>query len=172
MNLSWGVVPIMAEEKDNMDVLFDHAVDQSVKAGCIKNGELVVITAGAPLGVAGTTNMLKVHLVGNILVLGVGATAHTACGNLCVVENEREAFEKFRSGDILVISQTSNRLLPLLREAAGIITETPGLNSHAAIVGMTLDMPVLVGADNATKILKSGTTVTLDSEHGCVMYKK
>ena len=172
MNLSWGVVPIMAEEKDNMDVLFDHAVDCTMNAGCIKNGELVVITAGAPLGVAGTTNMLKVHLVGNILVQGTSATPHTACGNLCVVENEKEAFEKFRPGDILVISQTSNRLLPLIREAAGIITEAPGLNSHAAIVGMTLDKPVLVGAENATKILKSGTTVTLDGEHGCVMYKK
>ena len=172
MNLSWGVIPIMAEEKDNMDVLFDHAVDCTIKAGCIRNGELVGITAGAPLGVAGTTNMLKVHLVGNILVQGVSATPHSACGNLCVVDNEKEAFEKFRPGDILVISQTSNRLLPLIREAAGIITELPGLNSHAAIVGMTLDMPVLVGAENATKILKSGTTVTLDGEHGCVMYKK
>jgi len=170
MNMSWGVVPIMAEEKDNMDVLFDHAVDCAVKAGVIKNGELVVITAGAPLGVSGTTNLLKVHLVGNILVQGTGATKHTACGNLCVVNNEKEAFDRFRPGDILVISQTSNRLLPLMKEAAGIITEAPGLNSHAAIVGMTLDLPVLVGAENATKILKSGTTVTLDSEHGSVMF--
>ncbi len=170
MNMSWGVVPIMAEEKDNMDVLFDHAVDCAVKAGVIKNGELVVITAGAPLGVSGTTNLLKVHLVGNILVQGTGATKHTACGNLCVVNNEKEAFDRFRPGDILVISQTSNRLLPLMKEAAGIITEAPGLNSHAAIVGMTLDLPVLVGAENATKLLKSGTTVTLDSEHGSVMF--
>ncbi|MBQ4617867.1 MAG: pyruvate kinase [Clostridia bacterium] len=170
MNLSWGVLPIMAEEKDNMDILFDHAVDCAVKAGYIQNGELVVITAGAPLGVSGTTNLLKVHLVGNILVQGVGATKHTACGNLCVAENEKDAFDKFRPGDILVISQTSNRLLPIMKEAGGIITEQPGLNSHAAIVGMALDKPVLVGADNATRILKSGTTVTLDSEHGSVMY--
>ncbi len=171
MNLSWGVLPIMAEEKDNMDILFDHAVECAVQAGYVKNGELVVITAGAPLGVSGTTNLLKVHLVGNILVQGTGATNHTACGNLCVAANEKEAFDKFRPGDILVISQTSNRLLPLMKEAAGIITEAPGLNSHAAIVGMTLDKPVLVGAENATKLLKSGTTVTLDSEHGSVMFK-
>ncbi|MBR5134007.1 MAG: pyruvate kinase, partial [Clostridia bacterium] len=159
MNMSWGVLPIMAEEKDNMDVLFDHAVDCAVRAGYVKNGELVVITAGAPLGVSGTTNLLKVHLVGNILVQGTGATQQTACGNLCVAANEKEAFDKFRPGDILVISQPSNRLLPLMREASGIITETPGLNSHAAIVGMALDKPVLVGAENATRILKSGTTV-------------
>ncbi len=169
MNLSWGVIPIMGEEKDNIDVLFEHAVDRAVEAGCIRNGELVVITAGAPLGISGTTNLLKVHLVGNILVQGTAATAENACGNVCVVANEKEAFERFRSGDILVIPFTTNRLLPLMREAAGIITEAPGLNSHAAIVGMTLDKPVLVGAENATKILKSGTTVKIDGEHGCVM---
>lgn len=169
MNLSWGVIPLMAEEKDNIDALFDHAVDRAVQAGCIKNGELVVITAGAPLGVSGTTNLLKVHLVGNILVQGTAATEQSACGNVCVATSEKEAFERFRSGDILVVPYTANRLLPLMREAAGIITEASGLNSHAAIVGMTLDKPVLVGAENATKILKSGTTVKLDGEHGCVM---
>ncbi len=169
MNLSWGVVPLIAEEKDDMDVLFDHAVDCAVRAGYISSGELVVITAGAPLGVSGTTNLLKVHLVGNILVQGMSATDHSCCGNLCVVSNEKQAFERFRPGDILVLPQTSNALLPLLKEAAGIIAESPGLNSHAAIVGMALDKPVLVGATNATRLLKSGTTVTLDGERGAVI---
>ncbi len=169
MNLSWGVVPLMAEEKDNMDVLFDHAVDCAVKAGYVASGELVVITAGAPLGVSGTTNLLKVHLVGNILVQGEPATAHTVCGNLCVAKDEKQAKERFRPGDILVIPQTTNALLPILKEASGIVTEATGLNSHAAIVGMALDKPVLVGATNATKLLKSGTTVTLDGERGAVI---
>ena len=170
MNLSWGVIPLMADEKDNVDELFDHAVDCSMKAGYLNNGDLVVITAGAPLGVSGTTNLLKVHLVGNILVQGKGATNYTACGNLCVAADEDAALQNFRPGDILVIPATSNRLLPLLKEAAGIITETPGLNSHAAIVGMALEKPVLVDATNATRILKSGTTVTLDGERGVVMF--
>lgn len=170
MNLSWGVEPIMAEEKDNMDALFDHAVDCAMNAGYLSSGDLVVITAGAPLGVSGTTNLLKVHLVGNVLVQGKGATCYTACGNLCVARSEEEALENFRPGDILVIPQTSNNLLPLLKEASGIITEAAGLNSHAAIVGMALEKPVLVNACNATRILKSGTTVTLDAERGIVMY--
>ena len=158
------------EEKDNMDELFDHAVDRAVAAGYLTSGDLVVITAGAPLGISGTTNLLKVHLVGNILVQGKGATGYSACGNLCVARDEEEAFATFRPGDILVIPQTSNHLLPLLKEAAGIVTEIPGLNSHAAIVGMALEKPVIVGAAAATKILKSGTTVTLDAERGIVMF--
>ena len=170
MNLSWGVVPLMAEEKNSMDDLFEHAVGRAVEAGYLSSGDLVVITAGAPLGVSGTTNLLKVHLVGNILVQGKGATDYAACGNLCVAQDEEDALAHFRPGDILVIPQTSNNILHLLKECSGIVTEAPGLNSHAAIVGMALEKPVLVNAQNATKILKSGTTVTLDGERGVVMY--
>ena len=62
-NLSWGVIPVMCEEKSNTDELFQHAVDVAVKTGIIGRGDVVVITAGIPLGQSGTTNMLKVHEV-------------------------------------------------------------------------------------------------------------
>ena len=169
MNLSWGVIPILGDLKATMDELFDHAVERATDAGLLESGDLVVITAGAPLGISGTTNLLKVHLVGNILVQGKGATNYTACGNLCVARDEEEAKANFRAGDILVIPQTSNNILHLLKEASGIVTEQSGMNSHAAIVGMALEKPVLVGAQGATSILKSGTTVTLDAERGVVM---
>lgn len=172
MNLSWGVIPLLAEEKTDVDDLFEHAVELAVNKDLLASGDLVVITAGAPLGISGTTNLLKVHLVGNILVQGTGVGHLHACGNLCVASDEEDALERFRPGDILAIPQTSNRLLPLMKEAAGIITEADGLNSHAAIVGMALEKPVLVGAKNATHILKSGTTVTLSTERGVVIYGK
>jgi pyruvate kinase len=63
MNLSWGVTPIMCEEKDNTDELFDHAIDMAEQHKLVAEGDLVVITAGIPLGMSGTTNMLKVHTV-------------------------------------------------------------------------------------------------------------
>ncbi len=169
MNLSWGVIPVLTEEMESIDDLFEHAVQKATAAGLLKSGDLVVITAGAPLGISGTTNLLKVHLVGNILVQGIGATHASVCGNLCVAKNEEDALKHFRSGDILVIPQTSNNILHLLKEASGIVTEAAGLNSHAAIVGMALDKPVIVEAGGATNILKSGTTVTLDAERGVVI---
>lgn len=61
--LSWGVFPVMCQEKQNTDELFDHAVEVSKNAGVVKRGDLAVITAGIPLGISGTTNMLKVQLV-------------------------------------------------------------------------------------------------------------
>lgn len=168
LNMSWGVVPLLIEEKSTADELFEHAVDKAEKRGLLIAGEIVVITAGVPLGVSGTTNMLKVHVVGHVLLSGKGITNKTVCANICVCNNDTEAFEKFVDGDILVIRQTNNELLPILRKASGIITEVGGLNSHAAIVGLSLDIPVIINAENATQILKSGTNVKIDASRGIV----
>lgn len=168
LNLSWGVYPIMCMEKDTTDSLFEHAVERAVESKLIQRGDLVVITGGAPVGISGTTNIVKVHLVGDILVNGNGINRLSASGSICVAENEEEAVRKFKDGDILVIPETSNAIINILKKCTGIITEKPGMTSHAAIVGMTLDIPVICGAKNATKILKSGTIVTMDGSHGLV----
>jgi pyruvate kinase len=168
MNLSWGVIPIMVEEKDNTDELFDHVVNVAKNNGLVKDGELVVITAGVPLGMSGTTNLLKVQLVGDVLVSGTGVTKGNVCGNVCVCKSSEEVKNNLSEGDVLVVPETTNGLLPYLRQASAIIAERPGMNSHAAIVGLALDKAVIVGANNATKILKSGTTVTVDSTRGIV----
>ncbi|MEA5003448.1 MAG: pyruvate kinase [Christensenella sp.] len=168
LSMSWGVIPLEVEQKDNTDELFATVVDTAKEAGYLKNGDLVVIMAGVPLGIAGTTNLLKVHIVGNVLVKGVGVNNMCASGNLCVANTEKQARQLFKSGDILVIPKTSNYILDLMKQSAGIITEDDNLDSHAAIVGMALDIPVLVGAVSATQILKSGTHIKLDAERGLV----
>ncbi len=168
MNLSWGVYPVMLQEKSTTDELFDHVVDMAAQAGYLNSGDLVVITAGVPLGISGTTNLIKVHVVGNILLAGTGITHGNICANLCVAKNEEEARHNFTKGDILVVPQTSNSMIDLIRDSSGIIAEQDGLNSHAAIAGLTLDKPVIIGAQNATTILKNGITVQLDAERGIV----
>lgn len=168
LNLSWGVYPLLVEEMTTTDELFDHSVKTAVKAGLLQSGDLVVITAGVPLGISGTTNLLKVHIVGDVLVSGMGIVHSNVCGNLCVCKDEAEALKNFREGDILVIPKTSNNIMSLIKKSSGIICEQEGASSHAAVVGLTLDLPVIVGAKNATDILKSGTTVTLDATRGIV----
>lgn len=168
LNMSWGVVPVMTKESDNTDALLDDAVSSAVKKGLLHEGDLVVITAGIPLGVSGTTNLLKVEIVGDALVTGTGIVHATVCGNLCVCKNEEEAIKNFKEGDILVIPSTSNNIMSIIKKSSGIITEQEGASSHAAVVGLTLDLPVIVGAKGATQILKSGTTVILDGTRGIV----
>lgn len=168
LTLSWGVQPLFVEEVSNTEELFDNCVKAADKAGFVQDGDLVVITAGVPLRISGTTNLLKVQIVGDVLVHGIGIVNSSICGNLCVCKNEEEAVANFKEGDILVIPQTSNRIMSLIKKSSGIIAEQGGASSHAAVVGLTLDLPVIVGAENATQILKSGTTVTMDGQRGIV----
>ncbi len=168
LNMSWGVIPLMIGEADNTDDLFELAVQAGENAGLLHDGELVVMTAGVPLGVSGTTNLMKVHVVGHILVTGKGVTRESCCGRLCVCGDAEDAQKDFKDGDILVVSQTSNAMLPLVRKASGLILEDDNPNGHGAIAGMSLNLPVIIGAEGATKILKSGAVVTLDADRGVV----
>ncbi len=168
MNLSWGTIPIAVEEKSDTDELFDHAVERAQEEGLVKISDLVVITAGIPLGISGTTNMLKVHVVGNILVKGTGITDGAVHGTLCVAHDEELAIRQFQSGDILVVPQLTERLLNIVRHASGIITEAGGENNMAEIVGRAMEIPVLINAPHACDLLKNGISVTLDARNGIV----
>ena len=168
MGLSWGVIPVMLEEKTSTDELFEHIVAVAEEHGLVQAGDIAVITAGIPLGISGTTNMLKVHLVGDVLVSGTVVNELSTCGPLCVCKTEEEALQKFRRGDILVLPKTTNATMPLIRQASGIVTEMDGVNSHAAIAAMALDKPAIVGAAHATDLLRSGTTVKLDGVRGAI----
>ena len=110
----------------------------------------------------------KVQLVGDVLLSGMSASNKSVCGTVCVAKNTAEALKNFKDGDILVIPETNNDLVGILRKASAIITEKSGLTSHAAVVGMTLDIPVICGAEGATEILKNGTTITIDGSRGQV----
>lgn len=171
MNLSWGVAPALIDELTTTDELLEHAVARAVDIGMLGHGDLAVITAGIPLGVSGTTNMLKVQIVGNVLVSGVGVAPGYVCGTLCVAHDETEARNNFVDGSILVIPEVTPQLIPLLRGAAGIICERGTADSCAAIIGQTLSIPVITEAIDATKILKTGTTVTFDADKGIVCGK-
>ena len=168
LNLSWGVVPMLIDEVEDTDVLFDRAVDAAERTGLVHSGDLVVITAGVPLGISGTTNMMKVHVVGHVLLTGDGVTQRSVSARLCVCKRLSDIPKRFRDGDILVVPETNNTIVEYLRRCSGIITEEGGANTHAAIVGLAMDKPVLTGAQHATELLKSGAVVCLDAKAGRV----
>lgn len=168
--LSWGVIPYLVKEAFTTDEMFDMGVDKALESGLVKNGDLVVITAGVPIGVSGTTNILKVHIVGKVLVQGTGVGTGSVTGELCVAKTAEEAIENFVEGNILVVPFTTNAMLPVLKRASAIIVEEAGIGTHAATVGLALEIPVIVGAENATLILKNGSVVTIDADRGIVYY--
>lgn len=168
LNLYWGVEPLLLEREDNAEELFNHAVEAAERAGLVSRGDLTVLTAGVPLGITGTTNLIKVQVAGQILVTGQGITRKKACGPLCVARDAEELKKNYHAGDIIVVPETTNEMMPELKTALALVTEKEGGNSHGAIVGLTLDIPVIVGAENAVDILKSGAVVSVDAETGAV----
>ena len=165
--LSWGVETVLTEQLQSTDDVIDMSVQKALENNLIKRGDLVVITAGVPVGVVGTTNLIKVHIVGDVLVSGAGVGKKSVTGRVVVVE-ENEIPTDFTEGDILVTIATDKELIPVIEKAAGIITEEGGLTSHAAIVGLHYGIPTVVGANNATQILKTGDIITVDAATGLI----
>ena len=169
MLLMWGVQPVLRGEVTNSDEMVDSAISSAVSSGIVKDGDLVLITAGVGGTTAvTTTNMIRVHVVGNVLLRGVGIGQNSVTGKVCVANSIKDVQNKFQAGEILVIAGVDEETAPYAAKAAAIIAEEGGLTSHAAVVGIHAGIPVLVGVDGATERLTDGATVTVDASRGLV----
>ncbi|WP_156857697.1 pyruvate kinase [Oceanobacillus sp. AG] len=164
--LVWGVHPVQGEKTDSTDEMLDVAIERALSAGICSHGNRVIITAGVPVGESGTTNLLKVHIIGDVLAKGQGIGRQSAYGKAVIALNKEEAIQKVSSGDILVTYGTDRDMMPAIEKAGGIITVEGGLTSHAAVVGLSLGIPVIVGVENALELLKDGQDVTIDGTKG------
>ena len=173
LSLSWGITSLMMPLAHSTDELIEMSTALAKENGFLHNGELAVVTAGVPVGISGTTNMIKIHMVGNCLATGVGvgpenAAVSNATGKACVCRTLDEVRAKFKPGMVLVVPSTSNEMLNYVRDAAALVVEEPGLNSHAAIVGKALLKPTVVGAVGATSHIRDGLMIAVDCAHGSV----
>jgi len=170
LNLTWGCVPIYCDNlKENTEV-FDVAIEKSLEIGIAKDGDLIVIAAGVPVGIAGTTNTLKVQIVGDVLARGRGVGAKSVSGKANVVKVEN-LDKYFMQGDILVSTKTSNEMMPLIKKASALIVgswEKDIDNSHAEIVAKALDIPVIICKEKVIDLISDGLPITVDPVQGFV----
>lgn len=162
--LVWGVHPVLIEETEGTDDLFEESIKRALQNGYINNGDLIILTAGTPASVSGGTNLLKVHVVGDVLLEGMGI-GEPIQGPLRII-NSPEDLNRIQKGDIVVISGADEMLSPYLERISGIISEEGGLTSNAAIMGLTSNIPVIVGATGAVSIFQDGMMVTMDTPRG------
>ncbi|MBQ6713334.1 MAG: pyruvate kinase [Selenomonadales bacterium] len=163
-----GVKTILGHFCKNSDEMVGNGVDSAVEAGAVKEGDLVVITAGVPVGISGTTNMIRVQVIGDVLLRGAGIGQRAAVGNCCVASSIKDIKEKFKPGDILVTNGINEETARYAAQASAIITEEGGLTSPAAIIGVSCGIPVIVGAKEARTILHDQDRVTVDAARGAV----
>lgn len=168
MQLLWGVEAVLGVQSHNSDDMVTNSVNSALQAGAIKEGDLIVLTAGVPVGLTGTTNMLRVYIVGNVLLKGTGVGQKVVSGKVCVANSSKDVQQKYQPGDVLVINAIDDETAKYAATAAAIIAEEGGLTSHAAIVGISYGMPVIVGAEGAISRLNDGMIVTVDAVRGSV----
>ena len=167
LSLSWGVYTVNCQSAENTDDLIDNSIESCKEKGFIQDGELVVVTAGVPTGVSGTTNLIKVHVVSEEICHGIGVGKSTVEGIVKFVRSGQTC-ENFNEGDILVTTMTDIEMNPYIEKASAIITEQGGMTSHAAIVGLNLGKPVIVSANGILSNVEDGELITIDASRGVV----
>ncbi|EFA25988.1 pyruvate kinase [Pediococcus acidilactici] len=168
--VNWGVHPIVAERPATTDEMFELAANKAVDLGFAKEGDLILVTAGVPVGESGTTNMMKLQLIGSKLASGQGVGDETVIGKAVVATSADEANQKAVEGGILVTKTTDKDYLPAIEKSSALVVENGGLTSHAAVVGISMGIPVIVGVQNATSILSDDELITVDSRRGIIYH--
>ncbi|WP_077214221.1 pyruvate kinase [Bacillus dakarensis] len=166
--LVWGVYPQLGQFAATTDDMLESAVEESLNSSIVKHGDLVVITAGVPVGETGTTNLMKIHVVGDVLVKAQGIGRKSTYGKVVIAHSAEEALAKVKEGSVLVTIGSDADMVPAIEKCSALITEEGGLTSHAAVVGLSLGIPVIVGAEKATSLMKDGQEVTVDAARGVV----
>jgi pyruvate kinase len=166
--VNWGVFPTVAEKPTTTDEMFDLAAQKAVDLGFASEGDLILITAGVPVGERGTTNVMKVQMIGSKLLQAQGIGESTVVAHAVVAKSADEAIKNAKDGMVLVVPTTDKDYMPAIEKAAALIVEDGGLTSHAAVVGIAQDIPVIVGAKDATSTVVDGELVTVDPRRGIV----
>lgn len=166
--LQWGVYPQMGKKVSSTDDMLEGAVTECLNSGLVQHGDLIIITGGVPVGEAGTTNLMKVHVIGDVLAKGQGIGKKTAIGKAIIVRDAKEAKAKAEPGSVMVAIGTDRDMVSALQNCSALITEEGGLTSHAAVVGLNLNIPVIVGVENATKLIEDGQEITVDATRGII----
>lgn len=170
LSLVWGVYPIIGEKVTTTDEILETSIEESLQHGYVSHGDVVIITAGVPVGKAGTTNLMKVHVIGDMVAKGQGIGKSTAVGNAYVIKAGESADPSKAENKILVTVGTDKDMVPAIERCAGLIAEEGGLTSHAAVVGLTLGKPVIVDVDNATNLIETDQEITIDAESGAIYH--
>ncbi|MBE9139895.1 pyruvate kinase [Nodosilinea sp. LEGE 07088] len=167
LQLVWGVRPLLVLDLPSSIQTFQAAMGVAQEKELLHDGDLVVLTAGTLQGVSGSTDLVKVDVVTAVLGRGVGIGEASVSGRARVAHNSLE-ISNFNDGEILVVPHTNADFVEAIRRAGGIITEDDSPTSHAAVIGQRLGVPVILGVQNATSIIRDGSILTLDTRRGLI----
>jgi pyruvate kinase len=167
LQMVWGVQPLLVLNLPSVTQTFQASINTAIEKGHLKEGDLVVMTAGTLQNVSGSTDLIKVEMVTAVMGKGVGI-GHGAVSGRARIASGPNSLKDFHPGEILIATRTEAIHVDAIRRASAIITEDGDRNGHAAVLGLRLGIPVIVGVESATELIRDGTILTLDVPKGLV----
>jgi pyruvate kinase len=165
--LVWGVYPIHQAESNSAEEAFKEAIALATSQGLVEDGDVVIVVAGVPMGIPGTTNMIKVEVVSIVLARGMGLGQRAVSGVARRFDDPVLAKDQLAEGDILLTEFTDADWTRAMAKAGAVCVRAGGLTSHAAIVALELGIPVLLSVEDIDAI-PDGSLVTVDPVRGVV----
>lgn len=163
---NWGVIPMFCPSCQSIREGFEKISAFALENNLVSYGDLVVVTAGTPFGISGTTNMMMVESIGDVLVRGHVGYGERIHGNVTIVLAPETKKPYAVKDQILVIAKCDETYVPLIREVSGIVLQNHindiASEKFAKKIALNLGKPLLLRADAACRILKEGQLVTLD----------
>ncbi len=170
LNLSWGCVPAMCGLIESDEDVYNISTEKALAHNLVKDGDSIILAAGLPVGIAGTTNTLKVQIVGDVIARGRGVGNKFISGIANVIKVTDESEKYFKNGDILVTTSTSNELMPYIKRASAIVVGSWDLidQSHAETVAAALEKPLVICDQRVIDLIPDGAAITVDTVKGFV----
>lgn len=168
MHLLWGVTPYLMEVADDTDDMMAKAVDVALSRNAVSVGDMVVFTAGVPVGVPGTTNLMRIETISDSALRGQGISVGPRVRGRVVHMKDVAPRERPQAPYVLVAHGSDSDRVDVIRNAAAIVAETGGLTSPLAILGLDFKIPTVVQVADASSRLKSGQWVLVDATRGLI----
>lgn len=168
LSVVWGVESYLMRIYSNPEDMFRTVIRKAVKYDYLQTGDVVVITAGIPLGVRGTTNTLRVETVGDYVLKGAGLNSRRTSGILRKYEGSPI---DFRPGEILAVKgQVDETVVRLAGIAGGFACEEKEISNELEMVLEKRQIPVITGVDSFCEY-EDGEEVVIDAARG-ILYRK
>jgi pyruvate kinase len=172
MAMFWGIIPVLGESNQDIKQAYDAITSFALEQDYVEYGDLIVMTSDAPLGITGTTSMMVVKSIGDVLVRGHTGYGRVIQGKVAIIHSPEITAKTIVRGHLLVLPQCDESYLPIIKEASGIILENHiediASEDYAITLGKALDIPVIVRADMARNILRDEQLITLDPKNGLI----
>lgn len=172
MAFNWGVIPMDPIATRHVQEAFSLCSCFALKKGIVRYGDLVIVTAGSPFGISGTTNMMIVESIGNVMVRGRRSEGKKVHGKVAVLLSSDEKNLKRLNKRIVLLARCDKSFFPLLKQVSGIVLQNQADDSasekQALKLAKTLKIPIVTRAEGALFLLEEGQEVTLEPKKGLV----